>query len=215
MDTHKALLHLPLVRGRMWGDVVEVGSQRHVRDGSTTQLMALADRLGIGFSTVDFDENTFGKAFQVVGHRAHHGDGAEFLVAYPGPISILYLDNYDIIYSDAHGANLASRVGDLYSSRGLSLDDSVQHNLNSAKVHLDQLLAGFDKLTDECIVAIDDTIWRPHHKFWWGKGALAIPYLLQATFRCVYRMKRGAIFARGLEELDAYYGQMDGEQPTA
>jgi hypothetical protein len=215
MDTHRALLDVPLGQGRLGGDVVEIGSQRHMRDGSSIQLLALSERLGVGFNTVDFDEKTFEKASQMVGPRAHHGDGAEFLAAYPSPISILYLDNYDVIYSETHGASLASRVGDLYSSRGLSLDDSVQHNLNSAKVHFDQLLAGFDKLTDECIVAIDDTIWRPHHKFWWGKGALAIPYLLQATFRCVYRMKRGAIFARGLEELDVHYAEMDGAQPTA
>jgi hypothetical protein len=196
MDTHKALLRLTPNKVDLSGAIVEIGSQRHMQEGSTKGLCDLAQQHKVAFYTVDFSSKISEIAKKMVGESAINDDGAKFLSKFDKKISMLYLDNYDIVWSQKHLESLITRSGQVYKEKEIDISDSGAQNLMSARVHLDQAIAAVPLLTSKCIVAVDDTVYRKKDNFWWGKGALAVPYFLMAGLRVLLVEERGVILGR-------------------
>ncbi len=198
MSSHDLILGLDFAGWQPGGAIIEVGTQRKGGTGSSTDLLDLAGRLGVDFATVDFSEATHRSVQRsAAAAHAHLADGATFLRTYPGAISILYLDNYDIGYSDEHFANLKGRIGTLYRDKGFDDSAVVVQNMTSATVHLDQTLAALPKLTPRCVVGIDDTFHSDEARCWLGKGTLVVPYLVTSGFRIAASHAQGLVLTRG------------------
>ena len=183
------------------GIIVEVGSQRQPGQGSSYQLRQLAASQGRGFLTIDADARVSGIARAVVGNCAVNGKGEEVLAGGVDPIVCLYLDNYDVIYSETHASGLKDRIGNHYEQTlGYTFKDAHRQNLRSALVHLQQLEAAFGRLTEKCIVAVDDTKLKKTNNFlyYWGKGCAVVPVLLQSGFTIHANNQDGVVLQRGL-----------------
>ena len=195
MATHKRLLNLqdnPEIA--LGGAIVEVGSQRSPGKGSSFQLKALADHFSQEFFTVDLSRQSFEAASSAVGACAVHEDGISFLEGFDRKISILYLDNYDIVYSATHAADIKERMSSVAEELNYSFDDQYLQNTNSIFAHLHQAQAALPKMTSSCLIGLDDTLSR--NNSWWGKGALAAPFLLHNGFEMKYVEDKGLVVAR-------------------
>ncbi len=198
MATHKRLLGLSTkLPFSVTGAIVEVGSQRSPGKGSSYELKALADEMSTNFYTVDLSKISYKAAESAVGKCAFNEDGAAFLEHFKEEIFLLYLDNYDIIYSDAHALDIASRMADVSVELGYSFEDATQQNSRSMLMHLAQAQAALPKLSEKCIVGLDDTLLRDG--IWWGKGALAAPFLMHNGFKIIEIDKKGLILSRNLD----------------
>jgi hypothetical protein len=183
------------------GLIVEIGSQRHKGQGSSYQLKRLADSQGRQFFTIDADSTIAKVAQEAVGNCSLHCKGEQFLSSVDEPIFCLYLDNYDVAYSASHALDLKGRIGNHYSTTlGYTFEDTCRQNITSALVHLQQLSAAFSRLTQKCIVGIDDTQLRDSQgfKYYWGKGSAVVPVLLQSGFRISAQDSSGIVLSRGL-----------------
>ena len=181
MASHKLIesADLDFVKGTC---VVEIGSARETSgpDSSTYYFSELSDKVGADFFSVDFSPQSYALAKEVVGDRAKLSDGVKFLENFPysssKKISILYLDNFDVIYNDKHKESLLRRVGSVYEDNEEELT-----NERSGIVHLEQMKAALPLLHVKNIVIVDDTKKTEHG--WWGKGALVVPYLLEKGYK--------------------------------
>jgi hypothetical protein len=183
------------------GIFVEIGSQRHPGQGSSFQLQQLAASQKRKFLTIDADADIAALAHSVVGNCSIYGKGEDVLAADNAPIVCLYLDNYDVIYSETHASGLKDRIGNHYEQTlGYSFKDAHHQNFNSALVHLQQLKAAFGRLTEKCIVAVDDTTIKKANSFlyYWGKGCAVVPVLLQSGFTIHANNQDGVVLQRGL-----------------
>lgn len=163
--------------------IIEVGSQREPQPpdniaNSTCFLDRLAQAHNLRFKTVDFSKESYELAKSYVGDKAVLSDGAEFLRNFNQPISILYLDNFDVIYDEKHQQSLMRRVGTAYDEH-----NEIITNERSAEVHLEQVEEALPLLTKPSYICIDDTLER--ESGWWGKGAKAVPFLLSKGYDIV------------------------------
>lgn len=193
MSSHILLdeINLDFIGGQ---DIVEIGSARE-GDGKTSSTLYFSDvarRKEVHFFSVDFSKYSYKLAHKIVGDRAVHMDGAEFLTQYKtfstSKIACLYLDNFDVIYSEEHKISLLGRVGDAYALR----DEEIT-NERSAQVHLSQLNAALQHLAPEHVIIVDDTKEREFD--WWGKGALVVPQLLSMNYKIKNRSNDGILLA--------------------
>jgi hypothetical protein len=204
MATHKELIDRAkfLVNNASWspqGAVVEIGSQRHPnKGGSSYDLLQLANQLELPFYTVDFNPEITAFATQVVGDRAYCMDGVEFLKNFTQELSILYLDNFDVIYSENHRQDIKQRAGDFYANLGYDMSNQTTHNLESIHIHYLQIKAALPLLTPQAMVGLDDTRFIKKNKYWWGKGGLAVPFLFHAEFSVSCETNQGLVLTRGL-----------------
>lgn len=99
---------------RRGSTLLEIGSERG--EGSTNWLFNYAQRMGLHFITVDFSRDIYERAREIVGSRAFHITGEDFLDlgSPPSLVSFAYLDNVDWIW-DAH----QKRAVDLGPDSGL------------------------------------------------------------------------------------------------
>jgi hypothetical protein len=197
MATHKRLLKLVDSSWRKpGGAIVEVGSQRERGKGSSYELKQLAECFGIDFFTVDLSTRSYEAAKDSVGECAFLEDGAQFLRDFKGKISILYLDNYDIIYSQEHAMDISVRMASVAEELGYSFEDEYKQNTNSIFAHLEQARAALPKMTNICIIGVDDTQLR--NGTWWGKGALVVPFLIHNGLKVLAHDKKGVILGRNI-----------------
>lgn len=195
MSSH-ALIKLiapEFIRG---GCIVEVGSSREPeRKGksSTYYFNWLANKINADFYSVDFSQESYNVAKTIIGERAFRGDGAKFLKNFreisSKKIDVLYLDNFDVIYDDEHGADLERRVGDIYSENGQSLN-----NEESARVHLMQMKAAMRHMAKRSVVICDDTLLDENGE-WWGKCATVVPFLQKRGWRIIGTSDVGVILS--------------------
>lgn len=155
--------------------VVEIGSSREIdrsEKSSTRFFCELSQRLDFKFHSVDFAEESYRLAKEIAGECAVHSDGAAFLRTLPEStkISVLYLDNFDVIYSDEHKIDLLQRVSEAYDLAGEEIN-----NERSAEVHLEQMEAALPLMAKKSVVICDDTLLKAG--VWWGKCASVVPYL--------------------------------------
>jgi hypothetical protein len=181
MSAHKLIdkkrLNIEAVLAECAGDIVEVGTARPAPglpydESSTHDLNRLAIALGRRFTSIDLAPER-GQLVEPPGIFIQ-GDGTKAMIAWEEPILLLYLDNFDVINDPAHEENLRGRIGDFYERHNLRLT-----NQQSAYAHFAQARAALPKVSLNGFICLDDTIFDYWRNRWWGKGAMAVPYLLK------------------------------------
>jgi len=188
------------------GVIVEMGASPLMSgEGSTPFFCAYAmNRKDIEFYCIDLDCNLINqlKFFDKPDNNIHIwcGDGLELLDKIDKPISLAYLDNFDYIPPDSkHQQWIFDQKKRYVENFGVELT-----NENSAEVHLKQTMKVVDKMAERSIILFDDT-WEVEtgttfrkelvadepHNGWYGKGATAVPWLLERGWRLLPKPMRG------------------------
>lgn len=174
------------------GVIIEIGSARETNDeqSSTFYFNQIALKNNTEFFSVDFSEKSWLMAKKIVNDKAILSDGNIFLKNFRSyskkNISVLYLDNFDVIYNEKHKISLLSRVGSVYLDNKEDLN-----NKRAAEVHLEQLITALEYLNDDAIIIVDDTKYTDSN--WWGKGALVVPYLLNNNYKIIIEDEGGVM----------------------
>lgn len=147
--------------------IVEVGSERG--GGSTEYLRRTAKEQGIPFYSVDIDPQINGVI---------RSSGEAWLKTFKKPIGFAYLDNYDYIFDSIRDKEWVKKQREDYKRLGIMLSNS-----DSEKAHLDQSKLVHMLSRVGTIIVIDDT-WLERGK-WAGKGARAVPYLLDNDYSII------------------------------
>jgi hypothetical protein len=132
----------------------------------------LAKRHGCTLETIDIDPQAIEKARAVTKDYAGVitytcGDSVAALRTTDAPIHLLYLDSWD------------------------SGPGSAEHQLSEAR-------AALPRLAPDAVVVLDDTTAADDALgHWVGKGALAIPFLMEQRFALVAALNGGVVLARG------------------
>lgn len=172
------------------GVIVEIGSARETNneESSTFYFNQIAIKNNTEFFSVDFSEKSWLMAKSIVKEMAILSDGNLFLKNFRNytkkNISVLYLDNFDVIYNEKHKISLLSRVGSVYEE-----NNEILNNKRAAEVHLEQLITSLNFLNDDAIIIVDDTKFIDSS--WWGKGALVVPYLINNGFKILSQKEGG------------------------
>lgn len=158
------------------GVVVEIGSDRG--EGSTEFIAGVCLRQKVPFFSVDFNKKAFGRAESINGVIAHNTTGEHFLrKLFPKvgrKIAFAYLDGFDYTFPGMKPGKVAQQAN-TYSKYGFELT-----NFNSMFSHLTQSQLIVEHAASKCFIVIDDT-WT-NGTCCMGKGALAVPFLLESGF---------------------------------
>ena len=164
------------------GIFVEIGSSRDGDDGSTNVIASWAQERKRPLVTVDFDPQVCkaleGKVLSNV--SVVNSTGEDYLRSYAGagPISFLYLDNFDW---DWHPMNTESFVLEQqvrYKQLGRTMT-----NLTSQMAHLNQAILAMPYMALRSLIVCDDTWYNEHWGHYSGKSGAAIPYLIGHGYR--------------------------------
>lgn len=164
------------------GIFVEIGSSRDGDDGSTNVIASWAQERKKPLVTVDFDPQVCkaleGKVLSNV--SVVNSTGEDYLRSYDGagPISFLYLDNFDW---DWHPMNTESFVLEQqvrYKQLGRTMT-----NLTSQMAHLNQAILAMPYMALRSLIVCDDTWYNEHWGHYSGKSGAAIPYLIGHGYR--------------------------------
>lgn len=181
------------------GMYVEIGSSRNGDDGSTKTIADWALQRYTMLHTVDMDPDQY----QLVQSQnlsnviSHNMTGEKFLKSWPGgPISFLYLDNFDW---DWHPENTEDFVLDQqrrYSELGIDMN-----NVNCQAAHLMQAQLAMPYMAERSIIACDDTWFDPCWAVYQGKSGAVVPYLLNQGYQIMHTHGHpiyGTILTRGI-----------------
>ncbi len=155
------------------GYLVEVGSDRG--EGSTAWLYDYAQRTGLSFLTADIDPVRVESADKLAPGSARHMEGQD-LLRKTEPISVAYLDGFDIIPDGGDDAGFILDQRERYRVLGHPFGNRFSHAAQLAEAE-----ALEPRTTPRCAVICDDTFEGPNG--WEGKGAKAVPFLLDKGFR--------------------------------
>ena len=180
------------------GIFVEIGSSREGDDGSTNVIASWAQARNRPLVTVDFDPQVCnalrGQALSNV--EIVNSTGEDYLRSYAGagPISFLYLDNFDW---DWHPMNTESFVLEQqvrYKQLGRTMT-----NLTSQMAHLNQAILAMPLMALRSLIVCDDTWYNEHWGHYSGKSGAAVPYLIGHGYRILETEEQpvyGTILAR-------------------
>lgn len=156
--------------------VIEIGSTRDV--GSTYYLAQICQKYNLHLITVDPSLTSYEDALKVFEKfdyphlQAVNQKGEEFLAEYNGnDICLAYLDGFDIVTDHPHKQSTV----DAYAEQGIDL--LKDGNRISAEVHLQATKDLVRNACGDIILCFDDT-WQGPDNVWMGKGATAVPFLL-------------------------------------
>jgi hypothetical protein len=167
------------------GIVLEIGMERG--EGSTIFLNDFCKKNNLEFYSVDFDPNQLLSVQSLDWVIPVTMTGEEFLLNHfkekNKKIFFAYLDNFDYIHDHIRGHQQIIDQQKRYKLYGLDMDDD---NHSSNRAHLLQtVLIDIDFAAESCFFLFDDTWrWRENEK-WYGKGALAVPYLLSKDYKII------------------------------
>ena len=193
--------YLDLLDSENVGWFVEIGTSRNGDDGSTRTIAAWAARFGQQLYTVDIDSDNINFVLKqgITNIKTWTGSGEQFLQCFPenlGPISFLYLDNFDWDWHPDKTEYFVLEQQIRYKELGLEMT-----NVNSQRAHLEQMIAALPLMAEQSIVVLDDTWYNK----WWGhysgKGGAVIPYLLSKDYSILETQEQpvyGTIMARGI-----------------
>jgi hypothetical protein len=173
--------------------VLEIGGTREVRwpQASTSRLAATCRYLKIRMLTVDIDPLS---AFPTAKLKQLYGQaiasetraGELFLADWTGELPpYIYIDAYDF----DHGEHSEKRQDRYRSLQGAEISDK-----NCSKMHYDCAIQFADKCPEKGIVVFDD-VFHVDGK-WEGKGATAVPYMLENGFELLMRTKKTCILRK-------------------
>lgn len=179
---HYILKHLDDLEG----SIVEIGCGRG--EGSTDFYAGLA----VGCKkfihhAVDFDPDAYHVANNystlITNSHAHMMTGEEFLRSvFPAlneKICYAYLDNFDYNYDPANPPWWVQEQIKRYREYGIDMT-----NENSELAHLTQTQLIVPYAANKCIIHLDDTFIQ--NNIWKGKGARAVPWLIDNNWKIVY-----------------------------
>lgn len=184
------------------GQFIEIGTSRNGDDGSTRVIAEWAGRFDQKLYTIDIDyENiNFVTNLNISNLKTYWGSGESFFKNFPshlGPISFLYLDNFDWDWHPENSETFVLEQRLRYKELGLEMN-----NVNSQRAHLEQMIAALPYMANPSIVALDDTWYNK----WWGhysgKGGAVVPYLLANGYRILETEEQpvyGTIMGRGIQ----------------
>ena len=183
------------------GQFIEIGTSRNGDDGSTRVIAGWADRFDQKLYTVDIDyENiNFVTDLNIPNLKTYWGSGESFFERFPahlGPISFLYLDNFDWDWHPENSESFVLEQRARYDELGLEMN-----NVNSQRAHLEQMIAALPYMAKQSIVVLDDTWYNK----WWGhysgKSGAVVPYLLSKGYQVLETEEQpvyGTIMGRGI-----------------
>lgn len=195
---HKSLIFNDVINN---GCVVEIGSDRNA--GSTQKIAKLANKYGLNFITVDIDIRATARAEKILKginkeYQAVNDYGENFLSTFNSPLWLVYLDAFDI-----PGIWHTSEVIESYNDRNIKLTLENCH-----KMHYDCAVSIIRKMPAGGFVCFDDVnpvddsgnlIFdrvESDYKKWSGKGATAIPLLLENGFELIDNKRACALLKR-------------------
>lgn len=184
--------------------VVESGSCRLGSGEQSSTFFAgfIQSRLKTKFYTFDINEGSqFGlnRFTELMPDRYHviNGSFSEHVNLIKEPIAFAYIDSFDYIPPDSREMDWMIQMIEQYKSAGLELT-----NENSAKVHLEQTKLVAEKAASKCVILFDDTweistgqtfagcdYYDAIHPDWYGKGATAVPWLLERGWKLIPKYK--------------------------
>ena len=185
------------------GQFIEIGTSRNGDDGSTKIIAEWAGRFNQKLYTVDIDyENiNFVTKYNIPNLKTYWGSGESFFENFPahlGPISFLYLDNFDWDWHPDNPEPFVLEQRLRYDELGLEMN-----NVNSQRSHLEQMMKALTYMADKCIVVLDDTWYNQ----WWGhysgKGGAVVPFLLSQGYQVLDTEEQpvyGTIMGRGIND---------------
>jgi hypothetical protein len=183
------------------GEFIEIGTSRNGDDGSTRVIAGWAAKLGKNLQTVDIDPAScaFAQLFGIPNIEIYNRTGEIFLTEFPRDtacISFLYLDNFDWDWHPENPEQFVLEQQARYNQLGFTMN-----NINSQRVHLEQMMAAMPAMAEQSIVVLDDTWYNQ----WWGhysgKGGAVVPYLLANGYTVLETEEQpvyGTIMARGI-----------------
>lgn len=180
---------------RPW--IVEVGCSREIIEGqnSTVQLLALAQELDLPFAGIDIDQaniEALERDYKESNACWITGKGEEELRKWGKPIVACYLDAYDFW----HASHSDLRQKTYVSSYGSGINDAECHIM-----HLEAARQCSRLIPPGGLLCLDDT-WR-HNDVWAGKGALALPWLLDQKWLLLLNDNRGTVLLKQGESCES------------
>ena len=175
--------------------ILEIGSDRF--EGSTYYFADLAQQHDMKFVTVDLDQTATQRAQRNVPKEWHNT--CEFYCAEAvewtkntilKSIKVLYLDNFDWDWETAKKSTMIEKQQSWYQQHGLTMT-----NINSQISHLKQMINLLPRMTDQCVICVDDTY--TYNGVYIGKGGAVVPYLLAHGFGLLQSCDNGVILGRG------------------
>jgi hypothetical protein len=103
---------------------------------------------------------------------------------------VLYLDNFDWDWETTKTSTMIQEQQTWYQRYGL-----VMSNMNSQISHLIQMANLLPRMSDQCVICIDDTY--TYNGVYIGKGGTVVPYLLMHGFGLLQSRDNGVILGRG------------------
>jgi hypothetical protein len=181
--------------------ILEIGSDRDA--GSTFYISKLANKYGLNFTTVDIDINATTRSEKILkkinkDFKAVNDYGENFLREFTCPVRLVYLDAFDI-----PGPWHSDEVIKAYADRNMQMTLE-----NCQKMHYDCAVSISEKMPVGGFVCFDDVnpvddsgnlIFdkiSPDYKKWSGKGATAIPYLIEKGFEIIDNKRACALLKR-------------------
>ena len=162
------------------GVFVEIGSSRAGDDGSTNIIAAWANQRNKQLVTVDCDPDVCaalqGQASSNV--EIINSTGEDYLQSITGPISFLYLDNFDWDWHPLKTEDFVLEQQHRYGELGYSMT-----NLMSQMAHLNQAILAIPCMSERSLIVCDDTWFNEHWGHYSGKSGAAVPYLISQGYR--------------------------------
>jgi len=183
---------MPYYKG---GVVLEIGMERG--EGSTRFFNKFCKEHNLDFYSVDFDAIPRYSIRDLDWVIPAVMTGEDFLLNHfkekNQKIFFAYLDNFDYIFPHIKGHPHVVNQQNRYKDFNLDMDDN---NHNSHRAHLLQaVLIDVDFAADPCFFLFDDT-WR-QGETWYGKGALAVPYLLSKGYQIIEKADDNGLYYEG------------------
>ncbi|MDA7685388.1 hypothetical protein N8608_02360 [bacterium] len=170
---------------RPW--IVEVGCSREIIEGqnSTVQLLASAKELELPLAGIDLDHaniEALERDYREFNATWITGKGEEVLQTWNKPIAAIYLDAYDFW----HASHSELRQQSYLENYGTAINDAECHTMHlEAARHCSKLIPVGG------LIGLDDT-WLENGK-WVGKGALALPWLVDQGWELLSSANRGTV----------------------
>lgn len=162
------------------GVFIEIGSSRDGDDGSTNVIAAWARQRNKQLVTVDFDPAvcTALRGQTLSNVEIVNSNGEDYLRSTKGPISFLYLDNFDWDWHPMNTEDFVLEQQARYKQLGRTMT-----NLTSQMVHLNQAILAMPSMTLRSLIVCDDTWYNEHWGHYSGKSGAAVPYLIGQGYR--------------------------------